>query len=153
MYLRRKHTHPYHIHPKSPPLILNFPYLIMDSQEPSGLTPGQLSFFDTNGYLLIPDALSVDTVSALLSETHNMLNEFSLDDHPMTKFSTGEGENAHVGDDYFLTSGDKVRFFFEESKLPQPSTAPTQTPNPNTTTATNRVNQLPQTPSLKTASS
>jgi hypothetical protein len=153
MYLRRKHTHPYYIHPKSPLLILNFPYLIMDSQEPSGLTLGQLSFFDTNGYLLIPDAFSVDTVSALLSETHSMLNEFSLDDHPMTKFSTGEGENAHVGDDYFLTSGDKVRFFFEESKLPQQSTAPTQTPNPNTTTTTNRVNQLPQTPSLKTASS
>lgn len=95
----------------------------MDSQEPSGLTPEQLSFFDTNGYLLIPDALSADMVSTLLFETHNMLNEFSLDDHPMTKFSTGEGENTHVGDDYFLTSGDKVRFFFEEGRLPQPSTA------------------------------
>ena len=31
----------------------------------------------------------------------------------MTKFSTGES-TAHVGDDYFLTSGDKVRYFFEE---------------------------------------
>lgn len=123
----------------------------MDSQEPPGLTSEQLSFFDTNGYLLIPDALSADMVSTLLFETHNMLNEFSLDDHPMTKFSTGEGDNAHVGDDYFLTSGDKVRFFFEEGKLPQPSTAQTQTPNPNTTTT--RANQLPQTPSLKTASS
>lgn len=32
----------------------------------------------------------------------------------MTKFSTGEKE-AHVGDDYFLESNDKVRFFFEEN--------------------------------------
>lgn len=31
----------------------------------------------------------------------------------MTKFSNGQ-KSAHVGDDYFLTSHDKVRFFFEE---------------------------------------
>lgn len=87
----------------------------MTVQSDEGLTPEQLVFFTKNGYLLIPDALSQDTLKELLADTNKMLNEFSLDDHPMTKFSTGgEGGADHVGDKYFLESGDKVRFFFEE---------------------------------------
>lgn len=34
-----------------------------------------------------------------------------------TKFTTGD--DNHVGDDYFLTSGDKVRYFLEEDAVDQ----------------------------------
>ena len=82
---------------------------------PDGLTPSQLSTFHRDGYLIIPDALSQSTVEALLAETHSLLSDMDLSTHPLTRFSTGgEDGQDHVGDAYFLGSGDKIRFFLEE---------------------------------------
>jgi phytanoyl-CoA hydroxylase len=92
-----------------------------DGQPSLGLTDEQLSSFRENGYLVIPNYLSKDEVQSLLSTTNDLLENFSLDSHPLTRFTTGDDEEKkdakHVGDDYFLTSGDKVRFFFEPDAI------------------------------------
>lgn len=93
-----------------------------------GLSPPQLEAFEEEGYLCIPDALDPSTVRTLLDETRNMLNSFDPSQHPMTQFVTGDDQSdrnaKHVGDEYFLTSGDKIRYFLEPDAVSpsQPNT-------------------------------
>ncbi|CAK39453.1 phytanoyl-CoA dioxygenase family protein [Aspergillus niger CBS 101883] len=84
-----------------------------------GLTPSQLATFNSTGYLIIPDYLTPSEITSCLTETNNLLTTFPLDTHPLTQFTTGDSSptDKHVGDTYFLESGDKVRFFFEPSAI------------------------------------
>ncbi|KAM5531096.1 hypothetical protein V8D89_015261 [Ganoderma adspersum] len=79
------------------------------------LTQEQVDQFRANGYLRLASFLEPDEVEALLTRTKQLLDNFSIEDHPLTKFTTSD--DNHVGDDYFLTSGDKIRYFLEEDAV------------------------------------
>lgn len=93
------------------------------------LTPEQLEQWETEGsvlcinilnsvsftladdrYLVLPDFLTPDEVQKMLTRTHELLEEFDPAAHPLTAFKTGRKDGEHVGDNYFLTSGDKVLY-------------------------------------------
>ncbi|KIS69412.1 uncharacterized protein UMAG_02743 [Mycosarcoma maydis] len=81
------------------------------------LTSAQIAQFHRDGYLLLP---SFFDPTALLAHSKHLISSFSLENHPLTAFTTSseeEGEEAHVGDRYFLESGDRIHYFFEQGAL------------------------------------
>ncbi|KAF8718596.1 hypothetical protein AX14_011747 [Amanita brunnescens Koide BX004] len=79
------------------------------------LAKAQIDQFYNNGYLVIPGFLTREETDTLLARAKQLLDEFDINEHPLTKFTTGD--DNHVGDGYFLTSGDKIRFFLEEDAI------------------------------------
>ncbi|CEH19064.1 Peroxisomal phytanoyl-CoA hydroxylase [Ceraceosorus bombacis] len=96
------------------------------------LSPEQLLRYQRDGYLRIPSFFASQAADVLLRAKH-IINAFDPSGHPMTKFSTGDGSSSssaaaaaaaaaageakHTGDDYFLNSNDKVRWFLEEDAV------------------------------------
>ena len=74
------------------------------------LSQNQLQEFDTNGYLVIPDFFDP---SSLKAQARVLLDRFDPVQHQKTVFSTDD--DNHVGNEYFLQSGDKIRYFLESS--------------------------------------
>ncbi|EGF83615.1 hypothetical protein BATDEDRAFT_8906, partial [Batrachochytrium dendrobatidis JAM81] len=71
--------------------------------------------FDKDGFLVIPGFFTTEQATALRHAAADLLASLDINTHPKTKFTTGEtGNSEHVSDDYFLSSGDKIRYFFEE---------------------------------------
>lgn len=75
------------------------------------LTEDQKHRFATDGVLVLPDFFSADACAALRDRMATLVDAFDPTE-ASTIFSTTD--RSHSRDDWFLDSGDKIRFFFEE---------------------------------------
>jgi phytanoyl-CoA hydroxylase len=83
-----------------------------NSQKSNFLSLEQIEFFNSNGYLVLDDFLTRGTVAQGRERMEELLSEFDFGDPEAAVFSTND--QTRKSDEYFLGSGDKIRFFWEE---------------------------------------
>jgi len=79
------------------------------------LSSEQVEKFTQDGYLLIEDFYSPTECDHLRDRAFQIIAEADLSQHPVITFNTRDNQQAST--DYFITSGDKIRFFFEEGAV------------------------------------
>ncbi|ESO98762.1 hypothetical protein LOTGIDRAFT_186972 [Lottia gigantea] len=72
--------------------------------------------FDKDGYAIIPDFLTEEEIQSLRSECWDIVEDMKPDEHCPSVFTTTDPDK-HISNDYFISSGDKIRFFFEEGAI------------------------------------
>lgn len=77
------------------------------------LTNTQMQDFENDGVLVIPEFFTEGECDSVRNRMSQLLSEYRPQEKE-TVFSTTD--NTHTQEDYFLTSGDKIRFFFEDSE-------------------------------------
>src|SRR5437764_2701845 len=76
------------------------------------ITGEPLAAYERDGFLVLENFIRGDDCDALRAHAEELVRDFDLRG-VVSVFSTQE--QTRTSDDYFLESGDKIRFFFEEN--------------------------------------
>ncbi|CAM5163646.1 unnamed protein product [Eretmochelys imbricata] len=80
------------------------------------VTEEQIQQFHEDGFLVLEEFFTTEECDAMREQIDKIIAKMDVPPHCRTEFSTDEEEQlqAQGSADYFLTSGDKIRFFFEK---------------------------------------
>jgi len=78
------------------------------------LNKEMLSFWEDNGFLIINNFYTDHECKNLIKRANELINDFDIDKYKSV-FDTNNQD--HASDNYFLESGDKIRFFLENKSF------------------------------------